>query len=334
MTLVNEDLDTRINDGTGPKYSSSQLPLYTQDTQLPLYTPDSQASPTGPTFAHHPTIHQLPFLHSIPQLPLSPSQQPVFPWPPATLNAPGFMQSSIFSTPAASSIHTPQNPVVPSSYGLPAIGGIEWDNRMASLAMGGYTTARTYQDQHILQQQQEEVQFQAPLITPDVTPTAHKTQQPPSGGGTTSMRVKLCTNCGVSEAPTWRRHPTTGASLCNACGLYVKLHDKRREWTVNARGQTVVKRQPRGSMARRKNQTRVARQPRNSRTVAQQRPLDLVPHGLIVQEGGPTAASFMLDHHGLPLASAPDVAQPPTTQQQQQTDIPLTFRHFNPTHFE
>ncbi|KAJ2862998.1 hypothetical protein GGH94_003897 [Coemansia aciculifera] len=62
-----------------------------------------------------------------------------------------------------------------------------------------------------------------------------------------ATRVKRCANCDSTDSPTWRRHPRTQANVCNACGLYFRLHDKNREFTTNARGQKVVKRQPRGS---------------------------------------------------------------------------------------
>ena len=37
----------------------------------------------------------------------------------------------------------------------------------------------------------------------------------------------LCTNCHTSHTSLWRRN-TAGAPVCNACGLYYKLHGKER----------------------------------------------------------------------------------------------------------
>ncbi|KAJ2123261.1 basophil differentiation [Coemansia sp. RSA 720] len=67
---------------------------------------------------------------------------------------------------------------------------------------------------------------------------------------------KKCSVCGVTDTPTWRRHAATGAQVCNACGLYYKLHGRDRVFVTNARGLRVVKRQPRGTARRNARRTR------------------------------------------------------------------------------
>ena len=37
----------------------------------------------------------------------------------------------------------------------------------------------------------------------------------------------ICQNCGTSTTPLWRRNEL-GATLCNACGLFLKLHGRAR----------------------------------------------------------------------------------------------------------
>ncbi|CEP10945.1 hypothetical protein [Parasitella parasitica] len=37
----------------------------------------------------------------------------------------------------------------------------------------------------------------------------------------------VCSNCGTVKTPLWRRN-AEGAPLCNACGLYLKLHNEKR----------------------------------------------------------------------------------------------------------
>ncbi|KXN70220.1 hypothetical protein CONCODRAFT_7254 [Conidiobolus coronatus NRRL 28638] len=50
-----------------------------------------------------------------------------------------------------------------------------------------------------------------------------------------SQDPKICMNCGISETPSWRRDKTNLLLLCNACGLYEKLHNKKRP-VVNEKG--------------------------------------------------------------------------------------------------
>lgn len=43
-----------------------------------------------------------------------------------------------------------------------------------------------------------------------------------------SFRRRSCHNCGTFNTPSWRRCPETGQFLCNACGLYRRLHNRKR----------------------------------------------------------------------------------------------------------
>jgi hypothetical protein len=55
-------------------------------------------------------------------------------------------------------------------------------------------------------------------------------------------KFKCCTNCGATSTPSWRRCPEGKILLCNACGLYQKLHRKPRPVTVDSQGNVKVAR--------------------------------------------------------------------------------------------
>ena len=53
------------------------------------------------------------------------------------------------------------------------------------------------------------------------------------GASSASRRANnnICSNCGTSITSLWRRD-SHGASICNACGLYYKLHQSNRPITL------------------------------------------------------------------------------------------------------
>jgi Zn ribbon nucleic-acid-binding protein len=59
--------------------------------------------------------------------------------------------------------------------------------------------------------------------------TRELTDSPTSNGASHAAggNPPVCQNCGTSTTPLWRRNEL-GATLCNACGLFLKLHGRAR----------------------------------------------------------------------------------------------------------
>ncbi|KAJ2707155.1 hypothetical protein FB645_000981 [Coemansia sp. IMI 203386] len=105
--------------------------------------------------------------------------------------------------------------------------------------------------------------------------------------------IKRCTNCKQTDTPSWRRHPETQDLLCNACGLYLRLHRKCRPIAFDDDGNVQVIR---------KNAA-IRREPVN---------LDSQMH----------LGGYQMQFSPLPLALMPGYQQ----QQQQQRE-PVQFTH-------
>ncbi|ORD94830.1 ASD4 [Enterospora canceri] len=51
-------------------------------------------------------------------------------------------------------------------------------------------------------------------------------------------KQRICSNCKTTSTPSWRRGGNGRVLLCNACGLYLKLHGRNRPFSMNSEGRT------------------------------------------------------------------------------------------------
>lgn len=81
-------------------------------------------------------------------------------------------------------------------------------------------------------------QYQSPSVTTPITPSSNKVFTPQSlpSNGINTMNMTMtntnkksieCYNCHTLKTPLWRKDPD-GNTLCNACGLFLKLHGTTR----------------------------------------------------------------------------------------------------------
>ncbi|CAI2165261.1 3072_t:CDS:2 [Funneliformis geosporum] len=67
-----------------------------------------------------------------------------------------------------------------------------------------------------------------PSLHPSATPPLPSTTTTPSTISSTMADIQIqCANCGQTQTPLWRKNDK-GQPLCNACGLYAKLHNRDR----------------------------------------------------------------------------------------------------------
>ncbi|KAI5169521.1 hypothetical protein PAEPH01_0784 [Pancytospora epiphaga] len=56
--------------------------------------------------------------------------------------------------------------------------------------------------------------------------------------GKRRAKQRVCANCQATNTPSWRRGGNGKILLCNACGLYQKLHNRPRPYSVTSEGKT------------------------------------------------------------------------------------------------
>lgn len=98
--------------------------------------------------------------------------------------------------------------------------------------------------------------------TASTTQIANKREESTSNGNT------RCTNCNTQTTPLWRRNPE-GQPLCNACGLFLKLHGVVRPLSLKT---DVIKKRHRGSNSNNSTKTTPGSNPSSPARVAPKLP--------------------------------------------------------------
>jgi GATA-binding protein len=68
---------------------------------------------------------------------------------------------------------------------------------------------------------------------------SHSQSHNPSPRGTPTQSGQICSNCGTTRTPLWRRSPM-GETICNACGLYQKARNQARPTNLKRASQGMI----------------------------------------------------------------------------------------------
>ncbi|CAB3227568.1 unnamed protein product [Arctia plantaginis] len=144
----------------------------------------------------------------------------------------------------------------------------------------------------------------APLCAPHATPPDYKQKK---GMGTKRPGMS-CTNCQTTTTSLWRRN-AHGETVCNACGLYYKLHNINRPLAMKKDSIQTRKRKPKNSIKAERN-LKTAVQRSLTPAVKLENMLD---GGAGVGGGGtrsPLALNYYVQQHALKLEEPPPAHAP------------------------
>ncbi|KAI7891770.1 uncharacterized protein EV154DRAFT_507157 [Mucor mucedo] len=126
---------------------------------------------------------------------------------------------------------------------------------------------------------------------------------------TTSDENIICSNCQATTTPLWRRD-AAGKTICNACGLYYKLHHVHRPATMM---RTVIKRRKRCPSSIDKKRVTKSPSPSANRwpsTSPPNRKLSFDDSNCSTTSNSSTSSSEILEHQGWNNQNKPVILPP------------------------
>ncbi|KAN0065888.1 hypothetical protein ACQY0O_001019 [Thecaphora frezii] len=167
--------------------------------------------------------------------------------------------------------------------------------------------------------------------TPSATPggasaPGSRNVSPSRAGSPSAEDMMSCFNCGTYTTPLWRKDDA-GHTVCNACGLYLKLHNEHRPATMRA---DVIKKRSRYDEKRGRasaaSSRRPSPQPSGTNDAIPQATEATVPVKVEANEaGGASGADQALGTSASQMPQATQAPQPPPPQQQQPSSTGTVF---------
>ncbi|KAI8803330.1 hypothetical protein BJ742DRAFT_777315 [Cladochytrium replicatum] len=241
-----------FNNTSAPILTSFSESMYPSEYYNPIQPYTAGPSPISPAFLFTPTEPSAPSVHSPYREPLQHTEaardlciQPTFVVPShfSSSSAPSSSTSWPSSiSPGAFAPYPHQQP----SYSEPAPTALPTPTR---------TNNTTSEDEPILitmdsiRPAEPFSPSQSPSSerAPTPPPPKQTSKPPPLSMGTPDGQPTECSNCGTTRTSLWRRDAAKGTPLCNACGLFWKLHGVPRPRSM--RSEVVRKRNRSGTLA-------------------------------------------------------------------------------------